>query len=330
MGGFHHFSLLRLPEIRPQGIIKICEFQINKIRAKILYSKYGSIIINISNIENGCQIFCDKTLVIEIEGVENAYFIFELAYDEAANKIEVSIDGQNVNLADALHRVAVAQARPSSPRIDPPVNITGISLAVKRRRQRLKDLRKNGLASENINRRWADLKRECRLISHAIAKVEFEDIDHVVNIGNGLRKLIGRGKGNGFLQDCASFKNLAILVWSEKLDQMDFLNDPANAKPTISISSSIFSLERTKLNCHQIDLDMWLEQKEIALDGRILSHIEIIHEIGDKIGAHLDLKNREIEESLSGIHLLGQPALSHYLCAVAKGVVELSNRTVGY
>lgn len=194
------------------------------------------------------------------------------------------------------------------------------------RRQRQRSYEKAGLSEGEIIQRWSDLRRECRLLAQATDNLNRGDFDHVVTVSSHLRKLIGRSKGNHILQDCAGFSDASLLIWTSP-PQAPGAWSPAELNPSLWMDFNPVAASPDRVLTHKMDLDTWLNLPAGGIEALgSLTQLEMLHAIADKIGAHADLRGRELVTALGEYHLEDRSALACYLITLSQTTLSVAER----
>ncbi|WP_129220697.1 hypothetical protein [Lichenibacterium ramalinae] len=262
---------------------------------------------------------------IRLVGTGVLFLFWVINYHASTGKLELYINGEDVTSRSRRMEVA-ATLRPDTPSENGLTkDQASIDAALSARTQRVRDYERTGLTTEQKVRSIVDLKREFRLLSAANSALKRGDLDYTVPVSVHLRKLIGKGKGNHLLQDCAAFRGVVLPVWKRPP------SDPQLWTPYQLIDSldfwyakEMFSLSPTHFLTCQTDIDDWLCRNGGALNQSPTTNVDLLHGVADKIGAHLDLKNRDLVEALENMHFGGVPIILSYLTQLGDLILALT------
>lgn len=265
-----------------------------------------------------------KTPPIEIGDEGAGPMVFSATYHDSGRSLVIQIDGKIIeeHSGGVIHLGALVpyNVRPGMTTVDQ----VQIDKCLRSRKHRLKDYVTQGWTAATRARRDDDLAREMRLLRSSLEALVMGNTDCVVTVSTHLRKMIGKKNGNHLLQDCASFRNLPLLVW--RRPPSDY------APPKLGLAYwqnwDALSLVPNRFATQETDIDSWLEDHALRVGGTDLSHIELIQGIANKLGAHSDPLDRDITEALQQIKFNEVDALSMYLSIVALGVLELTDKVL--
>lgn len=271
------------------------------------------------NPEDDTLIVENRTAVIEVTGVGTAKAILTVTcstqgFDFNINSRPAGQDEPTIH----LERRDESKADPASLSSDEPA----IASAIRTRKDRLGSYKSAGFSRKNLEARWIDLRRELNLIRAHLQALLQGDSDYIAPIAISLRKLIAKGKGGHLLQDCAAMREAILPVWTRP-------HPPANAwsidqlGPSMHIEQRTASTSPTYFLTMKTDLDQWLETRAATLHGKRFSNYQLLAELADKIGAHIDMSNRDNIDLLEQTLSIERSALSQYMGIVGTICLEL-------
>lgn len=195
----------------------------------------------------------------------------------------------------------------------------------KRRRNRAADYRSKGIDEK---RQAGDLRREVRLLTASLKRLQEGDADEIVTVSGHLRKIIGRGKGNHALQDYAALNDLHLDVWTVPPEPLgSWTPKDLEPRPDLWLQGT-FSTKPSKSFAQRTDLDVWLDQIDGAIAGKLMSNGDFLHAIADKIGAHLDVGERLTLDRLALAKASDIDFTTNYLIGIGGAVLALCLATL--
>jgi hypothetical protein len=171
----------------------------------------------------------------------------------------------------------------------------------------------------------AALRDELRQITDLLAHVERGEIHHLPGLASRLRLLIAEGDPMPLLQVCAAIVDRSLTVYVPpitKLAQRKIGNEELLSLAT-AINNTPIGVAR-----NAADLDVWLESPATIIKGRLSNQRELIKQIGNTMGSHVDLDAHPSVDALrslsSGIDGAEIDQLTHYLMSLARVSIKLA------
>ncbi|WP_070151073.1 hypothetical protein [Sphingobium phenoxybenzoativorans] len=258
---------------------------------------------------------------IKITGVGLGVIVLTAIFNKMARSLLLRINGSPVTSDDDCILLN-ARSYPGEPLGPLTEDVDGLKRALRKRQDRLRNYKREGLDLRHKARRWSDLETECRLLHEETARLRDGNLDYVRPVSLNLRKIIGDGQGNHLLQDCASFLSLPIGVWRRPI-----ILTGESAIPIVTAISAIHGAAEPVLNLtEKTDLDIWLDDECDILFGKKWTNLELIREISDRVGAHSDMFNRAVAEELESHFAFDRTLLATYLISLADLVLALMAR----
>lgn len=240
-------------------------------------------------------------------------------------QISLRLNGYDVREDQSYFFIQTSKDIRKQPPVTTKIDKYGIRNSIKKRKQRLADYIKDGFNRENLQGRWEDLRRECRLLKKSLMNLNNGDTDYIVWVRLHLRKIVGRSKGNHILQDCASFYSMPLLVWRAPPHPPNHWT-PAELFPELWYANECFSIQASTF-CNQLtDLDVWLSDCAGMVGGQLRTQLDLLHAIADKIAAHSDWKERKVVDMLGTLQSFNTTALNSHLIELAQNVLALVER----
>ncbi len=138
------------------------------------------------------------------------------------------------------------------------------------------------------NHLFVSLAEEAQLLKSNLDALERGELFQIRGISARLRLLLVREGQTPLLQACAALKNLPLIVYC-------FANPDAVFVPDKFIDATVSAVRVDSVRPHEmppytnpVDLDIWLGFGAMRLQKTVLTNHELISQIGNTIGSHLD------------------------------------------
>lgn len=245
-----------------------------------------------------------------------------------SGKIEMSINGIKITDGDKILNISksndVLNGRPPEISIDH----VGKEAAQRKRGDRRANFLKQDNAQMKVDRRWVDLRETCQLLRDAVELMMSGEVRYIRSVSVHLRVLVGPGKGNHILQDCAGFECWPLNVWVRPPSDPTLWTPKNLDKLWFHLERSVISYRPNGLNSHETDLDAWFEQEAYTINGISLSQGRLFNSVVDKIGAHAEFDNREVIEFLQSFINGDFSLLQRYLMETSEVVLLLAEEVL--
>lgn len=262
---------------------------------------------------------------IRLRRPEKANLLLSAVLIKDASDFNLRINGTSASATSALIRLGAVSSTSGTILPAPTASDPDSDNARKRRLQRSADQRRNGIDEE---RQAANLARETRLLKAALQRLDGGDDDEIVNVSLHLRKIIGDGKGNHALQDYAGLRGKMLDVWIAPPPPSGiWAPNDMRIQPHLSWRR-LASIEQTPTASFLIDFDAWLAREDITIGGLVLSHLNLLHAISDKIGAHLDVGATPTLDYMGKIELFEVSFIGKYLFDLGHITLALCERVL--
>ena len=147
---------------------------------------------------------------------------------------------------------------------------------------------------------------------------------HVAGLAARLR-LLTVGRPFGLLQHCAALQDFPLILYTCKNPE----SEPPFADGVSFLGSA--SGEPSAFYCNPIDLDVWLSYPAFKMGSRKYSHLELIKDFGDTIGAHRDpglTKPVDAYRSLRSQRAERYGDLQKYVVEVSEAILVIARDTL--
>ncbi len=166
---------------------------------------------------------------------------------------------------------------------------------------------------------FSALRDELNQISDLLDHIDRREIYHLPGLASRLRLLIAEGDPMPLLQTSAAFVNRPLTVYVPPIGKLDRreVGDIGLLSVALTVSTTPTGVAR-----NAADLDVWLETLAARIDGRLSSQREMIKQIGNTIGSHVDLDAHPTIDALrkikSGVEGAELEMLVGYLASLAR------------
>lgn len=308
------------PVPKPACAIKNAQ---HDLLVEVWYSDDARIIIRLLDKEKGNLVAEISSPAIRISNGGMGRVILTLTYSEADNEIVLRLNGRPVVDGDGPIELTGHARVFGEDKFQTQTNHAEIKACLAKRAQRLQAYTKQqGRTPDDLRARRQDMRREIRLLSSAVEHLRMGNTDYIVSASIHLRKLMGDGKGDHLLQDCASIDEAPLPVWRlPKAANEDW--SPLSLDPVFWQNWQPLFTYPNGLATEKTDLDAWLDDVAFAAASKPYTHRELIKTIADKIGAHADFE-RAVVDLLDMQIFNSSSAVEQYILNLAPGVIELA------
>lgn len=192
--------------------------------------------------------------------------------------------------------------------------------------------RYHGLRGGNAGRDMIGGGRDFMLAALADEARQIEDLlrlladgrdYHLPGLAARVRLLVhgSRTQTYGLLQHCAGLGRLPLILFADRQPEARAPLDDALVFHLVGAGKA------DPVFCNPIDLDLWLKMPAITIAQQSFSHLAVIKEIGDTIGAHRDNGVGPLAHALQTVRSSDVPKyrdVQRYITEVATILLELS------
>jgi len=253
-------------------------------------------------------------------------FICEIFFKLESRSIAVFANGKELGINEPSHLIEATPVERLVPARLIDVDKGACKKARNDRQKKLQKLRNNGFRNKHRDRRIEDLKSTYRVLKTASYSLANGNHDYVSVTSIMLRKLILPGDANEILQDCASFGNRSLFVWTRKSPRdLAALN---NMNDIIFLGDANISPYQTNLYKKVTDLDAWRNSVAIKYKGNEYSHYRVLKYFADKFGAHSDVFDKDLGYFLQELIIAERSMAAKYLGQISDVVITLIRKMV--
>lgn len=292
--------------------------------ASVTFTKFGTIRAQMFSDRLGELLECETPRIV-IRGEGNLMTFVAITMNESEDALRIFINATDYNRFGPVVRLR-REPEPLRSGFPVPTGPDPDSAERRaRRQQQSADLVRNGVL---IDRLRDQLVRELRLLRAALNRLAGGETDEVVTVSVHLRKLIGGGKGNGALQKFGGLSDVSLDVWALP-PQPEGTWHPRDLPVSLTqLPTVFFAAGETTTYRFAMDIDAWLARDDVAMAGKWMTNLDLLHSIADKIGAHLDLSPAPVVDRLEASQAFGVDFLTRYLIELGTAVCEVADRVL--